>query len=149
MKNIFFSLFFLSLVSTITAQEKTNAPQPFGPLPSQKQIDWQEMEFYAFIHFSLNTFTNKEWGYGDESPELFNPTALDARQWARVAKEAGMKGIILVAKHHGLGSKQIAEELHIAVHTVYRHRQNIINKMKVANTAEAVKTAVVMGIISL
>ncbi|MFA9190700.1 alpha-L-fucosidase [Flavobacterium sp. FZUC8N2.13] len=100
MKNIFFSLFFLSFLSTITAQENTNAPKPFGPLPSQKQIDWQEMEFYAFIHFSLNTFTNKEWGYGDESPELFNPTALDARQWARVAKEAGMKGIILVAKHH-------------------------------------------------
>lgn len=73
---------------------------PFGPIPSQKQMDWQEMEFYAFIHFSLNTFTNKEWGYGDESPQLFNPTALDTRQWARVVKEAGMKGIILVAKHH-------------------------------------------------
>nr|WP_314898078.1 alpha-L-fucosidase [uncultured Flavobacterium sp.] len=75
-------------------------PKPFGPLPTQKQIDWQEMEFYAFVHFSLNTFTNKEWGYGDESPQLFNPTALDVRQWARIAKEAGMKGIILVAKHH-------------------------------------------------
>lgn len=100
MKNIFFSLCFLSFVSTITAQEKTNAPQPFGPLPSQKQVDWQEMEFYAFIHFSLNTFTNKEWGYGDESPQLFNPTALDVRQWAKVVKDAGMKGIILVAKHH-------------------------------------------------
>ena len=100
MKNIFFSLCFLIFVSTITAQEKTNSPQPFGPLPSQKQIDWQEMEFYAFIHFSLNTFTNKEWGYGDESPQLFNPTALDVRQWAKVVKEAGMKGIILVAKHH-------------------------------------------------
>jgi alpha-L-fucosidase len=100
MKNIFFSLCFLSFVSTIAAQEKTNTPQPFGPLPSQKQVDWQEMEFYAFIHFSLNTFTNKEWGYGDESPQLFNPTALDVRQWAKVVKEAGMKGIILVAKHH-------------------------------------------------
>ncbi|MEP6928807.1 MAG: alpha-L-fucosidase [Flavobacterium sp.] len=76
------------------------SPAPFGPLPTQKQIDWHEMEFYAFVHFSLNTFTNKEWGYGDESPELFNPTNLDVRQWARVAKEAGMKGIILVAKHH-------------------------------------------------
>nr|WP_317197390.1 alpha-L-fucosidase [Flavobacterium psychroterrae] len=76
------------------------SPEPFGPLPTQKQIDWQEMEFYAFVHFSLNTFTNKEWGYGDESPELFNPTNLDVRQWAKVVKESGMKGIILVAKHH-------------------------------------------------
>ena len=100
MKNIFFSLCFLSFITTITAQVNVNPPKPFGPLPSQKQIDWQEMEFYAFIHFSLNTFTNKEWGYGDESPLLFNPTALDVRQWARVVKEAGMKGIILVAKHH-------------------------------------------------
>ncbi|MGO4773384.1 alpha-L-fucosidase [Flavobacterium sp. W22_SRS_FK3] len=82
------------------SQDLIKSPEPFGPLPTQKQVDWQEMEFYAFIHFSLNTFTNKEWGYGDESPELFNPTELDARQWARVAKQAGMKGIILVAKHH-------------------------------------------------
>lgn len=100
MKNIFFPLCFLGLISTITAQELINSPKSFGPLPTQKQIEWHEMEFYAFIHFSLNTFTNKEWGYGDESPQLFNPTALDVRQWARVAKEAGMKGIILVAKHH-------------------------------------------------
>ncbi len=100
MKNIFFSLCFFSFILTIPAQEKINPPKPFGPLPSQKQINWQEMESYAFIHFSLNTFTNKEWGYGDESPELFNPTDLDARQWVRVVKAAGMKGIILVAKHH-------------------------------------------------
>jgi alpha-L-fucosidase len=82
------------------SQKLTSTPEPFGPLPTQKQVDWHEMEFYAFVHFSLNTFTNKEWGYGDESPKLFNPTSLDVRQWARIAKEAGMKGIILVAKHH-------------------------------------------------
>lgn len=84
----------------MSSQELAKSPKPFGPLPTQKQVDWQEMEFYAFVHFSLNTFTNKEWGYGDESPELFNPTNLDVRQWARVVKAAGMKGIILVAKHH-------------------------------------------------
>lgn len=100
MKNIFLLLSYFLITIPIFSQELANAPKPFGPLPTQKQLDWHEMEFYAFVHFSLNTFTNKEWGYGDESPELFNPTALDTRQWARIAKQAGMKGIILVAKHH-------------------------------------------------
>ncbi len=61
---------------------------------------WQEMEYYAFIHFSLNTYTDQSWGYGDEDVNLFNPTELDARQWARICKEAGMTGIIITAKHH-------------------------------------------------
>jgi len=100
MKKTFLSLCLFGVISNASSQEFANAPKPFGPVPTQKQIDWQEMEFYAFVHFSLNTFTNKEWGYGDESPELFNPSQLDVRQWARVVKEAGMKGIILVAKHH-------------------------------------------------
>lgn len=100
MKKIFLFLNFCYIISPIYSQEFVKPPAAFGPLPTQKQINWQEMESYAFIHFSLNTFTNKEWGYGDESPQLFNPTDLDARQWARVVKEAGMKGIILVAKHH-------------------------------------------------
>lgn len=100
MKNIFLVLSFFCIITPVCSQELVKSPAPFGPLPTQKQIDWQEMEFYAFVHFSLNTFTNKEWGYGDESPELFNPTHLDVRQWARVVKAAGMKGIILVAKHH-------------------------------------------------
>ncbi|OXG04852.1 alpha-L-fucosidase [Flavobacterium araucananum] len=100
MKNTILLFCFFCMITTVSSQKKVKPPEPFGPLPTQKQIDWQEMEFYAFVHFSLNTFTNKEWGYGDESPELFNPTNLDVRQWARVAKEAGMKGIILVAKHH-------------------------------------------------
>ena len=78
----------------------THPPQPIGPLPTESQLAWQNMEFYGFIHFSINTFTNDEWGYGDKSPELFNPTQLDARQWARIAKEAGMKGLILTDKHH-------------------------------------------------
>ena len=100
MKNIFLLLSYFLIMMPICSQELVKPPEPFGPLPTQKQLDWHEMEFYAFVHFSLNTFTNKEWGYGDESPELFNPTALDTRQWARIAKQAGMKGIILVAKHH-------------------------------------------------
>lgn len=75
-------------------------PGPIGPLPSPQQIAWHEMEYYAFVHFNMNTFTDIEWGLGGESPDLFNPSELDTRQWARVAKEAGMKAIILTAKHH-------------------------------------------------
>jgi alpha-L-fucosidase len=75
-------------------------PEPVRPLPSKSQLSWHEMEFYMFVHFNMNTFTNMEWGFGDELPEQFKPTELDCRQWARVASEAGMKGIILTAKHH-------------------------------------------------
>jgi alpha-L-fucosidase len=70
------------------------------PLPSQRQLQWHELEFYAFVHFNMNTFTDKEWGFGNEAPSLFNPSELDCRQWAQVCKNAGMKGIILTAKHH-------------------------------------------------
>lgn len=75
-------------------------PAPLEPLPSERQLAWQELEFYAFVHFNMNTFTNKEWGFGDENPALFNPSELDCRQWARICKDAGMKGIIITAKHH-------------------------------------------------
>ncbi len=71
-----------------------------GVIPTPQQIAYQQMEFIGFIHFSINTFTDKEWGYGDESAELFNPSALDADQWVRTAKDAGMKQLILTAKHH-------------------------------------------------
>ena len=74
--------------------------EPFGPVPSEDQLRWQDMEMYAFIHYSLNTYTDQEWGFGDEDPALFNPSGLDCRQWARVCKQAGMKGIIFTAKHH-------------------------------------------------
>ena len=74
--------------------------EPFGPVPSEDQLRWQDMEMYAFIHYSLNTYTDQEWGFGDEDPALFNPSDLDCRQWARVCKQAGMKGIIFTAKHH-------------------------------------------------
>ena len=73
---------------------------PFGPVPTENQLRWQDMEMYAFIHYSLNTYTDQEWGFGNEDPQLFNPSDLDCRQWARVCKQAGMKGIIFTAKHH-------------------------------------------------
>ncbi|MGV3765515.1 MAG: alpha-L-fucosidase [Chitinophagaceae bacterium] len=79
---------------------QTKAPAPVGPVPSVNQLRWQEMEYYAFVHFSLNTYTDQSWGYGNEDINLFNPEKLDCRQWARICKQAGMKGIIVTAKHH-------------------------------------------------
>ncbi|AEM69594.1 Alpha-L-fucosidase [Allomuricauda ruestringensis DSM 13258] len=75
-------------------------PEPVGPTPSERQMAWHKMEYYAFVHFNMNTFTNMEWGTGAESTNQFNPSNLDVRQWAKVAREAGMKGIVLTAKHH-------------------------------------------------
>jgi len=68
--------------------------------PSPRQLAWQELEFYGFIHFTVNTFTDREWGLGDESPSAFDPTELDAKQWAEACRAAGMKGLILTCKHH-------------------------------------------------
>lgn len=81
--------------------KKVEPPQPYGPVPTPQQMEWQKMEYYMFIHFGPNTFTNVEWGNGKEDPQVFAPTGeVDCRQWAATAKAAGMKAIILTAKHH-------------------------------------------------
>ncbi|HEX8608658.1 MAG TPA: alpha-L-fucosidase [Pedobacter sp.] len=92
-----FSLSALLFCSNLYAQKQ---PESIGAVPNKYQLDWQDMEYYMFIHFGPNTFTDKEWGHGDEDPKVFNPKKLDARQWARTAKAAGMKAIIITAKHH-------------------------------------------------
>ena len=69
-------------------------------VPTERQIAWQQMEFYSFVHFTVNTFTGREWGDGTEPEEIFNPTAFDASQWVDALKAAEMKGLILTCKHH-------------------------------------------------
>ena len=95
----------LGLLSFLVTACSLNAsgavpPEPYGPVPTPGQMVWHRSEMIGLICFGLNTYTDQEWGYGDEDPNVFNPTQFDARQWARTAKEAGMKGLILTAKHH-------------------------------------------------
>jgi alpha-L-fucosidase len=95
---MFFAAF---MISGLNVQAKDVAPpEPYGPTPSPRQLMWHEMEFYAFVHFTVNTFTDREWGEGTESESVFNPTQFDARQWVKTLKDAGMSGIIITAKHH-------------------------------------------------
>ena len=99
------SLLFFSMISAVSVMVSAEAPQEIlrkaaHVTPSPQQLAWQEMEFTCFVHFGVNTFTNREWGEGKEDPKVFNPTAFDANQWTSACKQVGMKLLILTCKHH-------------------------------------------------
>ncbi|MDR1810601.1 MAG: alpha-L-fucosidase [Prevotella sp.] len=97
-RNLFISLLATALLSC--QNREVFPPAPYGATPNEAQLQWHEVDFYGIIHLSLNTYTDKEWGYGDESVKLFNPYRFDAKTIVSAMKEAGMKGVLLVAKHH-------------------------------------------------
>ena len=97
MKNIFLSLVCLFIYLFSISQP---APKPYGALPSPRQLKWHETEVYGLIHFTPTTFENKEWGYGDADPKIFNPSLFDAEKIISALKDGGLKGVIFVSKHH-------------------------------------------------
>jgi alpha-L-fucosidase len=99
MKNQLLTILGCFAFLSMTAQ-KVTAPAPYGVLPTEAQLNWQELDQYVLIHFTPTTFQNKEWGYGDADPKIFNPTKFDASQIVNAAKAGGFKGVIVVAKHH-------------------------------------------------
>lgn len=101
MKSTLFQILTASFLLASCAEKKNVIPPAaVMPVPSEAQLAWHEMEMNAFIHFTINTFTDKEWGFGDESPSLFNPSELNVDQWLTSLKGAGFKGVILTTKHH-------------------------------------------------
>ncbi len=93
-------LIILFFFRTLNSLDQQTPPTPFGALPSERQLAWHETEVYGLIHFTPTTFENKEWGFGDAEPSIFNPRDFDAGQIVSAAKAGGLKGLILVAKHH-------------------------------------------------
>ena len=98
--NYFLSILSVFILMTASCRKTVLAPAPVLPVPTERQLAWHEIEQYAFIHFTTNTFTGKEWGFGDENPEIFHPTEMNPDQWAQAIKEAGLNGIVLTCKHH-------------------------------------------------
>lgn len=144
----FFSFIFLNLLIVFSSCKKeVNPPQPVLPVPTDRQLAWHEMEQYAFVHFTTNTFTDKEWGFGDESESVFNPTALDVNQWTKTFKAAGMKGVVLTCKHHDgfcLWPSQYTE--HSVKNSPYKNgKGNVVDELEKACRVDGLKFGVYLS----
>ena len=117
MKKTFYSLALAMLMASCASQPKQELYEKYVAFPADatveqkidmvsrlvptaQQLEWQQMEFTAFLHFGMNTFTGNEWGHGTDSPELFNPSELDCEQWVKALKDGGFKMALITAKHH-------------------------------------------------
>lgn len=146
-KNIGLILTLWAFISCNHFKETPSDIRPNSVVPTESLIAYQQMEFIGFIHFSINTFTDKEWGYGNESPDLFNPSQLNVEQWVETAKAAGMKELILTAKHHDgfcLWPSQYTE--HSIKNSPYKNgKGDIVNEFVVACRKHGLKVGLYLS----
>jgi len=143
-----FSLILLcNLFIVISCHKRVAPPAPVFPVPTDRQLAWHEMEQNAFVQFGINTFTDKERGFGDESESVFNPTAMDVTQWTKTIKEAGLKGLILTCKHHDgfcLWPSQFTE--HSVKNSPYKGRKgNVVDEVEKACRVDGLKFGVYLS----
>ena len=136
-----------SLAGAATSIRPLLAAQPPRPRPSRPQLEWQRDELALFLHFGVNTFTDREWGDGKESPSIFNPTRLDARAWAKTARAAGFRAMILTAKHHdGFCLWPTKTTQHSVAQSPFRAGQgDVVREFVDACRAENLKTGVYLS----
>ncbi|MCW3788220.1 alpha-L-fucosidase [Plebeiibacterium sediminum] len=131
----------------IASCSQVTPPEACLPLPSKEQLAWHQMEMNAFVHFTTNTFTDKEWGYGDESPAVFNPDTVNTDQWVSVLKETGFKGVILTCKHHDgfcLWPSEYTDHT-IAKSPYLNGNGNIVKQLRESCTAQDMKFGVYLS----